>query len=471
MASDWLWLRPHYDNYLLFAAILFLSINTFYLTLVIVAGLSIRKQFRVKDFSANLDKLGYLPSITIVVPAYNEEKSIVASVRSLLSIKYAKFQVYVMNDGSVDSTLAKLTEAFRLEPEQMPTWSRTGIGKVKATYRSAVFENLVVIDKFNSGKGDSQNVAVDYATSDLICTFDADSVLEQTALLSIAAPFIEDPEVIAVGGTIRLTNGCKIRQGTILERDLPKKYIERVQFIEYCRAFLYGRSGWDAINANIIVSGAFGVFKRKALLKVNGYTSGSMGEDIDLIFKLHRHYKRNGEPYRIQFLPEPVCWTEAPADWATLKNQRCRWQIGLAHCLFKNKDMMLNPRYGLISIVAIPYILLADILGPFVEILTLILLPIGIYLGFSSWETVVLMFLIGYLYGSIITFFALVLDESYNWGKSSKAGVLPLFYLSIVENIGFRQAHQWWRIVGTFRSFKKTHEWGAMARAGLDETI
>lgn len=453
-----------------FASIFFMILNSFYLLLVFIAAFSARKRKHLKRISHRLDKLGYSPSITIIVPCYNESLSIVPSVNSLLSIKHSRFQILIMNDGSKDNTLEILKKEFALKQENLPRWSRIGVGPVKATYRSERFENLLIIDKENSGKAESQNVGIDFCNTDLVCIFDADSILESDALLAISEPFVNDTDMIAVGGTIRILNGSKVKSGTVIERSLPKGYLEKVQIIEYCRSFLYGRIGWNALKSNIIVSGAFGVFKREALIKVGGYTPNSMGEDMELIFKLHHFYRNQKIPYNIFFLPEPVCWTEAPADFKTLRTQRIRWQIGLCQVLWKYRTMTLNPRYGAIGFIPIPYIVLADLMGPFVEIGTLILIALGIYFSLLSAESVWAFFIISYLYGSVITFTALVLDETYSWGEKSSLSGWTLLSLSLSENIGLRQFHQYWRMLGFFQAFKAKHEWGEMKRIGIKES-
>lgn len=286
------------------------------------------------------------PAIAVLAPAFNEEASIVESVNSLLGLHYPEFEIIVINDGSEDATLQRLVDHFALVRIERYHDLRLAHGEIRGLYGSPRLARLLVIDKENGGKADALNAGINVARCPLFCSIDADSLLESDALLRAVRPFVEQPQLtVAVGGTIRLVNGSRVEGGRILDTRLPASFLELVQVMEYMRAFLMARLALSEMRALTVISGAFGLFRRQLAVEVGGYSSGTVGEDMELVVKFHRHLRDTGRAYRIEFMPEPVCWTQAPHDLRTLGRQRARWQRGALETFFKHKNMLFNPRY------------------------------------------------------------------------------------------------------------------------------
>jgi cellulose synthase/poly-beta-1,6-N-acetylglucosamine synthase-like glycosyltransferase len=325
------------------------------------------REVRSREYLA-LDELfrsPLTPGISVLVPAFNEEAVIVESVRSLLSLRYPMHEVVVTNDGSTDGTIAILVEAFDLAPVRIAPRDGVPTATVRQTYVSRRHSNLLVVDKDNGGRSDALNAGLNVARHPYVCVIDADSLLEDDALLKVAKPILDDPDLLAAtGGTIRIANGCRVDHGRVIEARLPSSRLATVQVLEYFRAFLVARVGWSRLNALGIISGAFGLFHRSLVETVGGYWTPTVGEDFELTLRLHRHLRERGEPYRIAFVSDPVCWTEVPEQLATLGRQRRRWQRGLWEGLRRHQPMLLNRRYGAVGLVAMPYFALFEFLSP-----------------------------------------------------------------------------------------------------------
>lgn len=455
------------ETYLSIASVYFFGVNTLYAVLFVLALYSIRKRARLRPLLRQMNTLGFAPPVTIVVPAYNEELSIVQSVKALFRLRYGQLEVIVINDGSKDKTLELLKTSCMLVADETVRLSHISKSNVRGTYRSQIHPNLIVIDKENSGKADSLNVGIDYASNDLICAVDSDSVLDDEALLAIAVPFIEDPLTIASGGTIQIANGSTIKNSRILDTAMPSKWIERVQIVEYIRSFFCGRVGLDALNSTLVISGAFGIFKKEAISAVGGYKISSLGEDMDLVVRMHRYFREKKTPYSIVFLPDPVCWTECPSDMKTLFKQRKRWQVGLLQSLYQNKDMMMNSRYGIIGYFAFPYNFIVDVVGPFVEVSAYLCLIISAIFGLVSPTHIALFSLVSLLYGVVISIGAVVIGEMYYHRYKSLRDIMVLVGATLVENLGYRQLHSLWRLRAFWDFLKGDVKWGSMARKGL----
>ena len=308
------------------------------------------------------------PPVTIIVPAYNESATIASSVRALLQLEYPEYEIIIVNDGSTDDTLEVMIDALSLRPFPEVYRKQIETQAVKKIYRSTQFSNVRVIDKENGGKADSINTGINASYYPLFCCVDADSVLERDSLKRVVRPFIEQPETVASGGVVRVLNGCSVDNGFIAKVGLPTNLLALFQVVEYLRAFMFGRLGWSPMNALLIISGAFGVFRKATVIDVGGYHTGSIGEDMELVVRMHRHLIEKQRPYRIQFVPDPVCWTEAPEKLSVLRSQRVRWQVGLAESLMMNMPLLFNRKGGVVSWVAFPFFLVFECLGPLLEV-------------------------------------------------------------------------------------------------------
>jgi cellulose synthase/poly-beta-1,6-N-acetylglucosamine synthase-like glycosyltransferase len=414
-----------------------------------------------------LERDAYLP-VSILVPTYNEEKSIVASVNSFLSLHYPEFEVIVVADGPRDRTLEMLKEAFRLVEEAKVFRKAMPTRPIRAIYRSLVYPNLLVVDKENGGKADALNAGLNLARYPLFCAVDADSLLDAQALLRASRLFLEDDRVLAVGGTIRPLNGAVIQEGVVEALRLPKSFLERVQILEYARAFFMGRAGWSAMDALLIISGAFGLFRREAALRAGGYRTDTVGEDMELVVRFHRQAREEGRDYRIIYTPDPICYTEVPSDWTTLRRQRNRWHRGLWEVLWNHRAMLFNPRYGRLGLVAMPYFLFFEALAPVVEMMGYFLLPVFYFLGFIHIEFAILFFLLALGYGVLLSQLAVGLETLLLQRYPRVWDRILLFLLAFLEALGYRQVLAWERFWATFQVLRKRGQWGEMRRKGLD---
>ena len=427
----------------------------------------------MKEPAGELDQLwrrsaDAAPPISLLVPAYNEELSIVQSVRSLLQLQYPTFEVVVVNDGSKDGTLQALKQAFDLQPSDRFYDLSCPCQPIRGLYSAPNQPRLVVVDKENGGKADALNAGINISRAPIVCSMDADSLLEPDALLRACQPFIEDPErTVAVGGTIRIVNGCRTSGGRVVEVGAPKNLLALIQTVEYLRAFLMARLAFSRIGVLLIISGAFGLFSRAAVIEVGGYSLGTVGEDMELIVKLHRKAREEGRPYRIGFVPEPVCWTEAPESMAVLARQRARWHRGSMETFAKHKDMLFNPRYGRIGVLGMGYVLLTDVLGPIIEVIGYVLVPVMWALGLLSWAYFLAFVAVTFALGVAVSVGALALEEMELRRFPRARDLWRLFGAAVIENFGYRQLSNFWRLRGLGQWMRRSHGWGEMTRTGF----
>lgn len=411
--------------------------------------------------------------ISILVPAYNESKNIIDSINSLLSLQYPDFQLIVVNDGSKDDTLEILKASFHLKPtiravNSLP-FKHAHINQV---YTSSAFPDLIVVDKSNGGKADAINAGLACCHTPLFCVMDADSILEPTALINAVRPFIESPtNIVAVGGTVGIANGCDIENGQITKFGLPKKFLPRVQVVEYTRAFLMARLANSRAGTLTLISGAFGIFRHDIVSDLGGFDTTTVGEDMEMVVRLHHHLKAKKIPYEMRYVPDPVCWTEAPESLKILSRQRVRWQRGALECLSRHKGMMLNPKYGRLGMVTLPSIFIIDVIGPIVELLGYFLIPFFALTGLLNINFLFAYMALVFVFGIFLSTTAVLLEQSELERFSGPGDLLKLTATAIVENFGYRQICNWWRIKGLFKHLTgKKAVWEPMERVGLSNS-
>ena len=450
----------------------YLASNIAYLIMLIIAlKTSATHQRRLESHRLNWIKDSPLaPPIAIIAPAHNEESSIRVAVRNLLELDYPQLEVIVVNDGSKDRTLEELREEFRLRPVRAVYVPEAQSAPVRGLYRSDADTRLVVVDKEPGGsKADAVNAGLNAATSPYVCVVDADSVLERDALLRIMIPILADPKrVVAVGGIIRVLNGSEIQGGTLQRVRLPRKSIEVIQVIEYLRAFLIGREAWAQGNMLTIISGAFGLFRTDLVRAVGGYRSRAIGEDFDLVARLHRHLLEQGADYHIRFVPDPMCWTEVPSDLKSLGRQRARWQKGLLDVLWPNRDMLFRPRYGRIGSFAFPYLWLFELFAPVVEIVGIATIILAAFFGVLSREFFMQFLIFGYAFATVISIGSVLQEEITYKRYNDWQDVVRLVSYCFLEHFPYRQLHMIWRLQGLWQYLRGDFVWKPLKRKGLD---
>jgi cellulose synthase/poly-beta-1,6-N-acetylglucosamine synthase-like glycosyltransferase len=446
----------------------FICINIAYLMLNYVSVFGVIRymrehgsQYLLKNFTH------YQPPVTIIMPAFNEERTIVSSVQSLLRLGYPEFEVLVVNDGSTDNTFEEVRKAFSLVEFPEAYRKRLSTAPVRKSYASPTHPRVRLVDKENGGKADALNAGINCARYPLFCVVDADCILQHDSLARVVQPFLEDATTVAAGGVIRVVNGCKVKDGFLSEVGLPRKLLPLIQTVEYLRGFLFGRLGWSPMNAVLIISGAFGVFYKERVIAIGGYRTDTVGEDMDLVVRLHRQLKRERRPYRITFVPDPICWTEAPEDLRSLRNQRMRWQQGLVESLVPNWKVMFQRNGGAVGWLAFPFMFLFECIGPVIEVLGYVSMIVLWFAGLLSPEAAFVFLFASVGLGVLLSTNALLLEELSFHLYPKPSQQLRLFLVAILENFGYRQLTSVWRLAGLVRwviSVRGRRRWGKIRR-------
>jgi len=449
----------------------YLASNIAYLVMLAVAlKTSAAHQHRLQSHRLGWIKESPLaPPITIIVPAHNEEGSIRVAVRNLLELDYPELEFIVVNDGSQDRTLVEMREAFRLRSVRPLEVTDVKSAPVRGLYRSSVDLRLLVVDKEPGGsKADAVNAGLNAATSPYVCVVDADSVLERDALLRIMVPVLADPKrVVAVGGIIRVVNGSGIANGQLTRIRLPRKGIEVIQVIEYLRAFLIGREAWGQGNMLTIISGAFGVFRTDLVRAVGGYRPNAIGEDFDLVARLHKHLLEKRAAYRIDFVPDPMCWTEVPSDLKSLGRQRARWHKGLIDVLWLTRGMLFRRRYGRIGSFALPYLWVFEFAAPVIEIVGIVTIVLAAVLGVLSRAFFLQFLIFGYAFATVISIGSVLQEEITYKRYNDWQDVVRLVSYCFLEHFPYRQMHMFWRLQGIWQYLRGNNAWAPLKRKGL----
>lgn len=461
-----------------------LLINTSFLLLTVFAVADFIGYRRRIEFAAYDESFGepLARGITVLMPAYNESETIIESVQAMMAMRYPDFEVIVVDDGSKDDTVAKLVAEFDLVEVPLVVDRLVPMkGEVLATYLSRKgSHNLVLVTKSNGGKADALNVGINLARKELVCMVDADSLLDPDSLLHVSRPFADHPDqVVAAGGVIRVANGSTVTKGRVTDVRMPRTWLARVQVVEYLRAFMIGRAGWSATGGLLIISGAFGIFRKDVLATVGGMATDCIGEDAELVVRIYRWLGEERIDGKVVFVSEPVAWTEAPEDRAVLRKQRRRWHRGLAEILTRHRDMLFRPKYGVIGMLTMPWFVVFELLAPFLEIfglayfLVVLLLLAGESIGWLPWDLVdgwfvLLLLTASIFYSFLLTMVALLAEEMSYRRYRGVGDLLRAVWAAVEENFGYRQLNAWWRMGGAIEAMRKgQHDWGDMQRKGF----
>jgi cellulose synthase/poly-beta-1,6-N-acetylglucosamine synthase-like glycosyltransferase len=488
----------------------FLLHNTYTLALIVLSARQVRRRVTshfVEDLDL-IDRSDLTKPLTMIVPAYNEEVTIVDSVTSLVNCEYPRFEIVVINDGSTDRTLDRLREAFGLRTTDLPYRGAIATAPIRAMYEATVplpesVIRVAVIDKVNGGKADALNAGINASTAPYVVSLDADSILDEHALKELMRVIQEDPRVVAVGGQVAIANGCTVRQSRVIEVGLPARPLARFQMVEYLRSFTTGRTGLDLLESVLILSGVFAVFEKATLIRAGGYLTpfvrhriveeyvgagaGTVCEDMEIVVRLHRYVRDKGLDRRIAFLPHPVAWTEVPETLESLRKQRGRWYRGLREALRYHRAMLGRRPFGRIGWFALPSFWLFEYLGPLVEIagyvLVLFLFVVGKVTGVGLLDPAFLWaFLLASLgYGMLVNVAAVLVGAwRFRAGLADRLQrrllpfggwreVFVLLAYAVMENFGFRQLTLYWRLRGLWDAWRGKTGWEKFARVGFRE--
>ena len=420
------------------------------------------------DFGRYVESENLLP-ISLLIPAYNEEENIVSNIKSLLKIDYPLFEIVVVNDGSTDRTHDKIVDSFGLYKIESAVRTSIPTKDVRGVYYNIEYPNLIYVDKENGGKSDALNAGINISSYPLFACLDADSRIEPDALLKLSIEFLKNTDTIVAGGLVRIANGFKIRDGRVSGFSMPEKMVERFQIVEYYRSFLSGRVSWGATNSMLIVSGAFGVFKKQAVIEVGGYKTNTIGEDMEIVVRLHRYMRTHKRKYKIIFCEDSVCWTQGPMSVADIRSQRRRWQIGLFDTLISHKGLFLNPRYGMIGLMAIPYNWIFELFGAVVESLGYVIIPFSLLMGELNMFFFTMYFLLAVMLGVILSIGSLILEQYTRKSVMSAKQCLSLSLYAILENFGYRQLITVFRLEGILKYRKLRKTWGKIKRKEIEQ--
>lgn len=463
-----------YNIWMLFFAF---SIMSSYIFLSMISVFSMRNYLRSNSF-VDYQKIlnsNLAPKLSLIAPAYNEGLTIEENVQSLLSLNYNNYEVIVINDGSKDQTLQLLIDAYDLKPVDSEIEIKLATKPVKAVYKSTnkAFRKLTVIDKLNGGKADALNVGINYSENPYVVCIDVDCILEKDALLKLAKPYLElsEKRVIATGGVLRIANSCISKGGRLVEINAPQKMLPRIQVLEYLRAFLLGRMAWSKLDGLLLISGAFGMFDKEIAIKAGGYDPKTVGEDMELVVRMRRYMIENGFDYSVFYIPDPICWTEAPEDLKIFKKQRSRWTRGTMETLWTHKRMFLNPKYKVLGVLSIPYWTFFEYLAPLLEFTGILATVFLIFFDLIDWKIFLLFLGMVYVFALSVSALALLTDEYTYTQYSKRSDFLKLLLAAAIEPFYFHPITVFAALKGNWEKLRGHNSWGEMTRKGFNKPI
>ena len=460
------------ENVILFYSICIFSI---YLILAIISAFELRRKYyigKVANYDAILSS-PFAPSISVMVPAYNESMTIVQNVKALLALYYPNFEIVVINDGSQDDTLERVIAAFDLELAPYVIDYKIRCAEIRGVYKSKkkAFNNLTIIDKVNGGKADGLNAGINISKGEFFISIDADSIIDPYALQKLVKPFMEetDRRIIATGAVIRIVNSCLIKDGQLIEINVPDKFLPRCQVIEYNRAFLLGRLAWSRMDGLLLISGALGLFDKEIVINCGGYFSKTVGEDMELVVRMRKYMTENKQKYGVVYLPDPLCWTEAPSSYKILGRQRNRWTRGTIDTLFLHWNVFFNLKYGFMGIISHPFWVFFEWLAPIVEFIGLIYFVLIALLGEPNWPFFFVLLFFVYFFSIAFSTYAILYDHLAFHRYKKRSMIAKLVVTAWLEPFFFHPFIVYWALCGNYDYFvRKKSGWGKMTRKGFE---
>lgn len=469
------WLNTDITLFNLFILVFAITVMFSYLSLAIISAYSLKQYLKKNRLVPYKSLLAFndAPKISIIAPAYNEGRTIKENILSLLSIQYNNFDVIVVNDGSKDNSMEVLLDSFDLVECKNPYIETVKTQKVRKIYvsKNPTYSKLIIIDKENGGKADALNTGVNFSKNPYVMCIDVDCIIEKDVLLKLSKPFLETTKerIIATGGVVRIANSCEIKAGKLIKVHVPDNLLARIQVLEYLRAFILGRMAWEKLDGLLLISGAFGMFDKEIVLKVNGYNTKTVGEDMELVVRMRRYMIENKLPYTVKFIPDPLCWTEAPESYEILGKQRSRWTRGTMETLWIHRKMFLNPKYKILGMISYPYWLLYEYLAPIIELTGLLITFLMAYLGVISWSFFGLLVLFVYLFALFFSFLAIYSEEATFKKYESIKDIFKLVWAAILEPFIFHPFLIYAALKGNWQKIKGSHSWGEMTRKGFEK--
>lgn len=465
-------LKAVVENVILIYAIAIFSIYTI---LAIVSAFELRRKYvigKIANYDAILSS-PFAPSISMVAPAYNESLTIVENVKALLALYYPNFEIIIINDGSNDDTLEKVIDAFDLEKVPYVVDYKIRCAEIRGVYKSKkkALNNLTIIDKVNGGKADALNAGINISKGDYFVAIDVDSIIDPYALQKLVKPFMEETEkrVIATGGVIRIANSCVIKDGQIIEINVPDKFLPRCQVIEYNRSFLMGRLAWSRMDGLLLISGALGLFDKEIAINCGGYYSKTVGEDMELVVRMRKYMCEHNKKHKVVYIPDPLCWTEAPSSYKILGRQRNRWTRGTIDTLFLHWNIFFNPKYGFMGVISHPFWVFFEWLAPIIEFLGLVYFTLVAFLGEPNWPFFFVLLFFVYFFSIVFSTYAILYDHLTFHRYKKRRMIFKLIFTAWLEPLLFHPFIVYWALRGNFDYFiRKKSGWGQMTRSGFE---
>lgn len=445
----------------------------FYATYLLVSGIfgsiMMLKKRRYEQLNNVLSHDYYYP-MSIIVPMYNEGISGLQTVENLLKLDYSRYEIIIVDDGSKDDTKQQLIDRFNLQrgfdkpiryAVKCKTINEQYYGKINGI-------EITLISKDNGGcKADAVNAGINVCNYPYIVNMDGDEILQKDSLKYAARAILEEDDVIGVGGNLKISNSVSFSDGMPVKMTLGKNLLADLQTLEYSRGFIGAKVFQGEMNANLIISGGFGIYKKSAIVEVGGYDTTSMGEDMELTVKLHEHYRKNKRNYKMKYVAESVCWTQGPATMSDLKKQRQRWHCGLIQTLAKYKKMILNPKYGVIGMFMLPYCIMYELLNPIIMVSGWFVIVAGLYLHMLRFPFILIIYGLYILFSLLLSIISYIDNYSGDKKKVKFIDLVRVFGIGLADGFFFRPYLSVIEFTSAFKMKKLRQKWESPKRVQI----